>query len=163
MHMAARMMGLEAFYESFDHKLLLERGADLGFPLPLLRLSINTYRGLRAFGAGRAVVHRLYATGSIGAGCICATTFVKVYTLRVFKRWADQWPLLSLGTFIDDIVIAAVGPRQLLPFRLKAAVNHFKAIVKEYVRCRPAPDKGGILSPSKPVAKRVAEALGEPG
>ena len=69
------------------------------------------------------VMHRLYADRSIGAGCILATAFVKVYTLAAFKAWSARWPLLSLDTFIDDIVIAARGPDALLPFKLKRAVN----------------------------------------
>ena len=71
---AALLVDLSAFYEHFDHSLLIQRADKLGFPKQLTRLAVKGYRAARLITMAGKLSASLRAKRGVVAGCGMATT-----------------------------------------------------------------------------------------
>ena len=157
---SAALLDMDKYYERFGHGKMVARARRLGFPLAIARLSINTYRGRRVFAANGFVLRQVWARRSMGAGCVFATTWVKVYSLEAFSDWVDRWPWLTLDTYLDDVVISDCCMRRSAVGRLAPGVTDFVTQVVGELEALVAPDKGGVVSSCESVAKGLRRRLG---
>ena len=89
------------YYESISLPRLLEPGARLGFPMQILRVRINMYRGCRHIQMRNTIKGPYYASRGITAGCPFATTFTRVYTIQPLDTLRLP-PTTQLALYLDD-------------------------------------------------------------
>ena len=157
---SAALMDMDKYYERFNHGLMIARARRLGFPLAVARIAINTYRGRRVFSANNFVLRQAWARRSMGAGCVFATTWVKVYTFEPTSEWCERWPWLTIDTYLDDVVISDCCRARSAIGRLAPGVQDFVKLAMGELEAMVAPDKGGIVSSSERVAKGLRRKLG---
>ena len=68
-HSATVAADLSKFYERIGHQRLVDEAVSVGYPLGLLRLNIDAYRGFRRCSWHRAFGEPVRASRSVGAGC----------------------------------------------------------------------------------------------
>jgi hypothetical protein len=71
---ATLIYDMEAFYETIDRDLLLERARATGFPEPIIRLCLAAYGGPRMLAMNGALSGEMNPTKGIIAGCGMAAT-----------------------------------------------------------------------------------------
>ncbi len=160
---AALLLDLEKCFEVVPHDLLVSEAEKLGYPLPLLRLSLASYRLPRVLAADGAFSAAVYAERGIAAGSALATTELRVLLIRLLDGVRRQYPQLKLSAYVDDIAIDTTS-----------SFTHAAGIVAEAGRalCQGLRDlrlrlsKAGkcvVISTSTAVATDVADSLAEFG
>ena len=103
---AAVLTDLMKAYEHVLHAKLVVFAKDTRFPLGLLRMCLACYAGPRRLVVdGYCAAPFCIGGKSLNAGCGFATTFLKVYTIKLFDMMWRWYPELSLYVFVDDVDI----------------------------------------------------------
>ncbi|CAK0844578.1 unnamed protein product, partial [Prorocentrum cordatum] len=100
---------LRRFYENISHKELLVEANSTGSPVKLRRACCVTYSGYRVIAVDGACSAPFRATGTVLAGCSCATGIAKLLLFRSFKKVAAFYPSVRLGSVVDDFTLQTVG------------------------------------------------------
>ena len=77
---------MKMYYESFNLKLLYNRGKALGIPVTIWRLEINIYTGPRRFILEDMVTDRVFAEFGIPAGSRFSNCCLVMHTLKGLGR-----------------------------------------------------------------------------
>ncbi len=158
------MEDMEAFYETIDRDVLLAEAAALGFPTCVVRACLAAYAAPRMVSHGSAVAREVFATRGIIAGCAFATSLVKVFYLRRLRQAKAEMPRGAvLDAYIDDVAIAAEGPRRKVISTIVEAYAVLKRALTRDLRCTLAPQKAAVVSSDREVGRAVAAAIGRGG
>ncbi len=111
MQTAAYLSDLAKFYEHIPHALVLEKSAELGFPLTIALLAINQYGGNRRVSVDKCWSQSVCTVHGVVAGCSLATTLVKIVLIQVMDVIRARYPRLVLFVYLDDITLLWRGFR----------------------------------------------------
>ncbi len=106
---AQLLLDLEKAFELVDHRVLIDEAIAVGFPLPLLRLSLAAYRLPRALAIEGTYSSLIDPLRGITAGSGMATAELKVLLYRLLAAVAKKYPQLTLSAYVDDVSAEAVG------------------------------------------------------
>ena len=100
---AQLLLDLAKAFERVPHDLLVQEARAVGYPLPLLRLSLAAYALPRTVAIGGTYSSLVTATRGITAGSGTATTELRVLLLRLLDRIAKKYPSLLMSVYVDDV------------------------------------------------------------
>jgi hypothetical protein len=157
---ATLIYDMEAFYESIDRELLLERARATGFPEPLIRVCLAAYGGPRMLSMEGALAREMYPTRGIIAGCGLATTLVKVYCVAPFDKVQKALPApVHLDAHIDDLVLTCEAePRRIL-VDLPKAEKELQHAIGVGLKARVAEGKAGLVATTKDLAEELKRRI----
>eukprot|EP00973_Karenia_brevis_P008255 1117088-Karenia_brevis.AAC.1 len=154
---------MESFYQMIRHRRLLAQAAHHDFPMPLARLALHLYRGMRHLTLHRAVANPVRPNRGIPPGCTLANTLVKVYYLSSFDNFAVQHPDVDLDVYIDDMQCMATGNENKVLYDLVDAVEELNDVVELEIGSRLVPAKAAVVASSSKLACRIRSAVGKLG
>ncbi len=115
------LLDLEKAFEVVDHEALVREAVAVGFPLPLLRLSLAAYCLPRALSIEGVYSHLIDPCRGITAGSGMATAELKVLLYRLLAAVAAKHPQVKLSVYVDDVSAEAIGPRNAVADTIIAA------------------------------------------
>ena len=159
---AQLLLDLAKCFEVVPHDILVAEAGAVGYPLPLLRLSIAAYRLPRALAVNGVYSSMVVARRGITAGSGTATTELRVLLIRLLDRIATRFPQAVLNVFVDDMSVEATGTQHSVVAVVAAAG---KALCDGLValRLKLSEGKCQCSANSASVGHRVAAALSEFG
>ncbi len=157
---ATLIYDMEAFYETIDREVLLERARATGFPEPLIRVCLAAYGGPRMLSKDGALAREMYPTKGIIAGCGMATTMVKIYCLDPFDKVQKAIPdTVHFDAHIDDLVLTCEAePRRVLA-DLTRAEKELQHAIGIGLKARVAEGKAGLVATSKELAQALRRQI----
>ena len=117
------MLDLVKAFERVPHRRVVEAARKHGYNLWLLRLSLASYRLLRAVGVDGAYSQLLLATRGITAGSGFATFELRALLMDVVDDVCKNWKLVSISLYVDDMVISSAGPGMQAPIDVAGATD----------------------------------------
>ncbi len=120
---AQLLLDLAKAFEVVDHAVLVREAIAVGFPLPLLRLSLAAYRLPRTLvldGCYSSIVDPLRG---ITAGSGTATVELKIMLMRLLDRVQAAHPSLRITSYVDDLSCEVAGTHAAVVSTLSAAGN----------------------------------------
>ncbi len=155
---------LQSFFETLDRERLASEAKALGFPLPVLRAALAAYSSARVVTLGGRISREVYPTTGVVAGCSLAMALTKVYCLRAFDDFVAEAPKrVQLGTFVDDLTLAAIGAPAAVVEDLTRAHAILTDIVNGTLGCAFAVGKTTLTATTRSVAATIARRLKIPG
>ena len=115
------MLDLAKCFEVIPHDILAQEALAVGFPLPLLRLSLAACRLPRTLAVNGNYSSFVNAQRGITAGSGTATTELRVLLLRLLDRVSKRFPQLDLNVYVDDMSVEATGSERSVVADVSAA------------------------------------------
>ena len=107
---AAGLLDLVKAFETVPHHILVSIAIALGYPLPLLRLCLASYRLKRSIGIEGVYSKTVVATRGITAGSGTAATELKLLLLPLMRMLEEQWAnSLVAKVYVDDLTLLVRG------------------------------------------------------
>ena len=100
---AALFVDLSTFYETISHQKLEESALRLGFPMVLLNVAFQVYRGCRLLSAENRISPGAFAGQGILAGCPIAPALSKLALFECCQRAHSSKFADSISVWLDDI------------------------------------------------------------
>ncbi len=155
---------IQSFFETLDRERLANEARALGFPLPVLRAALAAYSSARVVTMGGRISREVYPTTGVVAGCSLAMALTKVYCLRAFDDFVSEAPRgVRLGTFVDDLTLAAVGAPAAVVDDITRAHAILTDIINGTLGCTFAAGKTTLTATTRSVAAAIARRLHIPG
>ncbi|CAK0793246.1 unnamed protein product [Prorocentrum cordatum] len=128
---ASLFLDIRKFYEHVRHDVLWTPAQRFGFNLKLLRGLLAIYQAPRIVLAGGMASAPFGASGTVLAGCACATAVAKLPLLGGLLAAGAHRPLATLRNLVDDVSLQAVGSARLVVDQLAGAsgevLRHLRA------------------------------------
>ena len=157
---AVLLYDLEAFYETMDRQLILERARATGFPMAVIRMALSTYGGPRMLSLRGALARELFPVRGIVPGCSLATTIVKVYCIKDFDRMMTEIPRrVHFDAHIDDLVLTAEDTPKALLENLTAAEAVLREVITNGLKGTIAEKKIGVVATSMDLARKICSKI----
>ena len=155
---------LRKCFEFVNRGILWGKATALGYPLPILRLSIASYKWKRVVSWDGMASNWIFALCGIVAGGAFATDELKVYMVVDLRRVKTLNPDIPFGVHVDDFLITAVGKnrKELLNNLMKFLAHLFDAMTN-VLHLVFAADKIFVLCNTKGIAQTVVDCLGKLG
>ena len=102
------LIDLAKCFELVPHDILAREAAAVGYPLPLLRMSLAAYRLPRSLAIHGVYSSTVLAQRGITAGSGMATTELRVLLIRLLERVSKAYPVV-LNVYVDDMSVEATG------------------------------------------------------
>ena len=106
---ASVLMDLKSFFDTIDLELLLERCADMHFPMVLAQMAVNAYKLPRSVSVWKAFAGPISAARGILAGHTFALALVQVCYLPVMDVFLARHPYVDVDIYVDDITLTVHG------------------------------------------------------
>ncbi|CAK0891345.1 unnamed protein product, partial [Prorocentrum cordatum] len=154
---ASLFLDISKFYEHVRHDVLWANAVCFGFNLRLLRGLLTSYQAPRMILAAGMASPAFGTTGTVLAGCACATAVAKLPVLGALLAAGATCPLVTPRTVVDDISLQAVGTARLVKLQMVAA----SCEVVRQLREQHLPlneSKSVFLASSPQLAKELSEA-----
>ena len=125
---AALFVDLSTFYETICHQRLEESALRLSFPMVLLNVAFQVYRGRRLLSAESRISPGAYAGQGILAGCPIAPALSKLALFECCQRAHSSQYADSISVWLDDISgdVESKHPRETA-----ARIYKFYTLLKE--------------------------------
>ena len=146
-------------FEKMPHHLLAEAAARCGYPLWVLRLSLDTYRMERRVVIDGVCSRAILAAQGITAGSGFATIELCCLLLDVMDDLKQQLPKAACSLYVDDGTIDAEGTRQDVAGMLKCATHILVEGMKK-VGLQLSSTKSVLLATCKAVARKSLKPPG---
>ncbi|CAK0828696.1 unnamed protein product, partial [Prorocentrum cordatum] len=159
---ASLFLDISKFYEHVRHDVLWANAVRFGFNLRLLRGLLTSYQAPRMILAAGMASPAFGTTGTVLAGCACATAVAKLPVLGALLAAGATSPLVTPRNVVDDISLQAVGTARLVKLQMVAA----SCEVVRQLREQHLPlneSKSVFLASSPQLAKELSEAWAEHG
>eukprot|EP00959_Pyramimonas_sp_CCMP1952_P374589 7845033-Pyramimonas_sp.AAC.1 len=122
---------LSEYCEHIGHFELKVAAQAWGFDLGLLRALCCAHRAPRRARIGTCLSGAVYASGTVVAGCSCATALAKLLLSSVLRAAASAAPIARILSAVDDVSCHATGQRTMVAQQLAAACRAFCAKTEE--------------------------------
>ena len=109
---AQLLLDLAKCFELVPHDILVREAAMVGYPPPLLRMSLAAYSLPRSLAVNGVFSSMVVAQRGITAGSGTATTELRVLLMRLLDRVAGLYPQLRLNVYVDDMSAEATGTQE---------------------------------------------------
>jgi len=120
---ATALLDLTKAFESVPLAMVWARGCQLGFPLAVLRLSLEMCAFARHLVLEGVLGEGIDTLSAILAGLSFATDLLFIIMTEPCDRLERKWPDLNLSLVVDDLAVQAVGPEQVVAETITAAVD----------------------------------------
>ncbi len=155
---------VQAFFESLDRDKLVEEARALNFPIPILKAALAAYSSARVISMHGLVCRELHPTVGVVAGCSLAMVLTKLYCLRAMDRFVAAAPAtVHLDSFVDDLVLSAVGTPTAVLDDLMSAHAMLVAMVRDELRCTIAAGKTAVSATTRALAAAITRGVGLAG
>ncbi|CAK0824062.1 unnamed protein product [Prorocentrum cordatum] len=128
---ASLFLDIRKFYEHVRHDVPWASAQRFGFNLKLLRGLLAIYQAPRIVLAGGMASPPFGASGTVLAGCACATAAAKLPLLGGLLAAGAQRPLTTLRNLVGDVSFQVVGSARLVVDQLAGAsgevLRHLRA------------------------------------
>ncbi|CAK0815915.1 unnamed protein product, partial [Prorocentrum cordatum] len=159
---ASLFLDISKFYEHVRHDVLWANAVRFGFNLRLLRGLLTSYQAPRMILAAGMASPAFGTTGTVLAGCACATAVAKLPVLGALLAAGAACPLVTPRNVVDDISLQAVGTARLVKQQMLAS----SCEVVRQLREQHLPlneSKSVFLASSPQLAKELSEAWAAQG
>ncbi|CAK0790894.1 unnamed protein product [Prorocentrum cordatum] len=159
---ASLFLDISKFYEHVRHDVLWANAVRFGFNLRLLRGLLTSYQAPRMILAAGMASPAFGTTGTVLAGCACATAVAKLPVLGALLAAGATCPLVTPRNVVDDISLQAVGTARLVKQQMLAS----SCEVVRQLREQHLPlneSKSVFLASSPQLAKELSEAWAAQG
>jgi len=154
---ATVLLDLAKAFESVPLELVWERGKDRGFPLGVLRLSLEVCAFVRHLTLAGATADGVSTLSAILAGTSFATDLLYAVLIVPCDNLLLRWPRLNLSLVVDDLAVQAVGTEEDVPGTITGAIRQ---VVGELTAAGCMVSKGGAWAPGgKTVATGTSARL----
>ena len=126
---AAALLDLVKAFDRVPHWLLVREARALGYPLPILRLSLATYRLKRVVRINQVGSKTILADRGIAAGSGFATTEMRLVFIRILDKALLQHPSVNSTLFVDDLAADIIAPEK----HVVAELGGFIEIVADFI------------------------------
>ena len=158
---AGFLWDLSNFYEHVSPELLWTRAQDRPFPLAILAISLNQYRGKRFLGLDTMAVECGHPDRGIAAGCAFATFWVQLYAIDPLATWKAENTYLDLSVFIDDLMSDTTGQQEhQVVGRLATGAATLRSTIENELGCKIADHKSAIIASSDSLLQKCKRAFG---
>ncbi|CAK0867581.1 unnamed protein product, partial [Prorocentrum cordatum] len=159
---ASLFLDISKFYEHVRHDVLWANAVRFGFNLRLLRGLLTSYQAPRMILAAGMASPAFGTTGTVLAGCACATAVAKLPVLGALLAAGATSPLVTPRNVVDDISLQAVGTARLVKLQMVAASWEVVRQLRE--QHLPLNESKSVFLASSPqLAKELSEAWAEHG
>ena len=110
-------------FEKVERGKLCRLAVDLGYPAPLLRVSVASYRWPRRLQFAGMVSRAIVAVSGIVAGGGYALWELLAYMFVAATRVTTSCPSADLSIFVDDLTVAVTAPTMEQVVELAALVG----------------------------------------
>ena len=156
---ATALWDISSYYECIAHEALWDRGRQTFFPQRLLALALNMYQSARHLTfAGMATPPVCVGVG-LPAGCVFATTLVKVHMLTVADPVVQRHPSVLFDFWVDDLGASCLGRQGDIVEDLPAALEDLQRMVSKDLGCEVALPKEAILASDRGLLKALGRKL----
>ena len=153
---------MKSLYEKFCHGKMKQRAHKHDFDPVITEVTLAAYKSARFLvDSGGATTLAGYASSGMPAGCIFATTWVKIYCLDAFDSVTAEFLLLRLDAYIDDIASSATGEHNSIIDTLGEGSDALLAAIDVDLKCALAADKCTVVASDPVLARRLRARLGE--
>ncbi len=153
---AAVMEDMESFYELLDRERLVSEAEAMGFPGPVVRASLAAYAAPRLLSLKGRLSKETHPRVGIIAGCSLATTYIKIYYIRMYDALRRAIPpSVDIDVYIDDTVLSSEGPPEQVMRDLTTARIKFVELVNGTLKGKIAESKSAVVSTSRAVAAGI--------
>ena len=125
MEVGALFVDLEKFYEMVSHEVLAGESLAADFPQGLAHALFALYGGFRALQFGDANSQSFLTSGTILAGCSCATTMAKVLLWSTLSQLSKEHPSVRPTNVVDDNAFQCAGTVRHISKELGAVGREF--------------------------------------
>ena len=154
------LLDLVKAFETVPHRVLVAIAIDLGYPLPLLRLCLASYRLKRSIGVEGVCSKTVVATRGITAGSGTAATELKLLLLPLMKLLELNWSkVLIAKVYVDDLTLIFRGERQMVVSRLAVIMNFVIQHLEKTLLMEVSRKKSTVVASKPSVALAVAERI----
>ena len=155
---ALSLLDLVKAFETVPHDMLVAAAKLRGYPLRLLRLSLEAYRLQRVVGVDGAFSKRIRATRGITAGSGFATAELKLLLLDLVVLLHARWPrVLVVKLYVDDLTLAACGAPALVIKVLAEAVAFALHFFEDTLRMQVSGKKSRVIAGRPSIAAAIVE------
>jgi len=120
---ATVLLDLTKAFESIPLELVWARGKAAGFPLGILRLSLEMCSFVRHLVLDGVIAEGVTTLSAVLAGTSFATDLLYIVMIVPCDRLERGWPGLNLSLVVDDLSIQAVGPKHKLAETILGATD----------------------------------------
>ena len=124
---AALFVDLSTFYETISHHRLEESALRLNFPMTLLNVAFQVYRGCRLLSAENRVSPGAFAGQGILAGCPISPALSKLALYDCCRRAHASQCTDTISVWLDDI---SGDAESKLPQETAARIYRFYTLLK---------------------------------
>ena len=160
-HAASLLWDGVKYYEMFDWRRLVDEAVALDFPMAILRPTLRAYMNRRVLLHQGLAVQALWPRRGIVAGDGAATTMVRVYGQRSFKKVALNNPGVTFGIYLDDFQLAARGRERQVGHVLAKAGGDLRREVEGPMKSQLSHEKAASTSTSPITLEILRRCLGK--
>ncbi|CAK0858476.1 unnamed protein product [Prorocentrum cordatum] len=159
---ASLFLDISKFYEHVRHDVLWANAVRFGFNLRLLRGLLTSYQAPRMILAAGMASPAFSTTGTVLAGCACATAVAKLPVLGALLAAGATCPLVAPRNVVDDISLQAVGTARLVKQQMLVSSCEVVRLLRE--QHLPLNESKSVFLASSPqLAKELSEAWAAQG
>ena len=152
------LLDLVKAFETVRHDRLIDGALRLGYPLKMLKLSIDAYMLSRRVMIGGAFSREVQPGRGIGAGSGLATTELKLIMIIVADEVHRTYAGISMTIWVDDTTLEAVGDERSVVEQSVGCTNAFCKGLTE-VGMFPSEEKNVCTASRPEIGRRIAERL----
>ncbi|CAK0852813.1 unnamed protein product [Prorocentrum cordatum] len=153
---ASLFLDISKFYEHVRHDVLWANAVRFGFNLRLLRGLLTSYQAPRMILAAGMASPAFGTTGTVLAGCACATAVAKLPVLGALLAAGATCPLVTPRNVVDDISLQAVGTARLVKRQMLVSSCEVVRLLRE--QHLPLNESKSVFLASSPqLAKELSE------
>ena len=119
------MLDMVKAFERVPYQWLVAQGAECGYNIAILRLSIAAYRLARTITVDGVCSVLLVATRGITAGAVHATIELRVLIMHWMDQVVVEFPLATITVYVDDTSIESYGTMRTVEHSVVGAVRKF--------------------------------------
>ena len=120
---AAVLLDLEKAFDRVPHHRVIEAAREWGYPLAILRLSLEAYRLGRVVGVGGVFSGTIMPLRGLAAGSVHATRELRALMISIFDRVARIAPSVTLSVYVDDSTLECSGTQRTVVEALSVATT----------------------------------------
>ncbi len=156
----AWLLDLVKAFEKVLHHILVAIAIELGYPLPLLRLCLASYRLKRSIAIEGVFSKTVTATRGITAGSGTAATELKLLLLPLMRMLESQWAnVLVAKVYVDDLTLIVRGLQAEVVNKpadiMNLVIEHLEGTLKMQV----SKEKSNVVASKPSLALAVAERV----
>ena len=160
---AAGMLDLVKAFEMVRLELVWARGLELGFPITILRATLEAFSFARRLMLDGAVSAPVDTLSAILAGGGFATDAMLIALIKPCDTIAKELPAADICLFVDDLNVLVVGKEEVVKDQLVRALSRSIDLLEGDLLLRVSSKKTFVIASSRALAKQMKPKVGRLG